>query len=147
VILVDRARRRAALKRGGGAPHVNLDDVEIPLPERDDEELLAVDEALEHLAALWPRKAELVKLRYFAGMTFYEAASALGIAAPTAKEWWRWHHCDAVATAFPNGVGTLRSRPLPLRCVAAVGHAGFGRRPWAGRVARSLGVESLQVLG
>ena len=51
----------------------------------DDERLLAVDEALEQFAAIEPRKAELVKLRYFTGMTFEEAASVLGIAVPTAK--------------------------------------------------------------
>jgi DNA-directed RNA polymerase specialized sigma24 family protein len=50
--------------------------------------LLAVDEALEHFAACDPRKAELVKLRYFTGMSFEEAASVLGIAVPTAKKWW-----------------------------------------------------------
>jgi RNA polymerase sigma factor (TIGR02999 family) len=88
LILVERARRRAALKRGGGAHYVSLDEVEIPMVVADDERLLAVDDALEKLAAIHPRKAELVKLRYFTGMTFEEAASVLGIAVPTAKEWW-----------------------------------------------------------
>src|SRR4051812_22627854 len=73
-ILVERARRRARVKRGDGAEHVNIDEVEIALPVRDEEELLAVHEALEGLAAQHPRKAELVKLRYFTGMTFAEAA-------------------------------------------------------------------------
>ena len=89
-ILVERARRRTALKRGGGAERVSLDALEIPIEVADDERLLAVDEALEQFAAVDPRKAELVKLRYFTGMTFEEAASVLGIAVPTAKEWWAY---------------------------------------------------------
>jgi DNA-directed RNA polymerase specialized sigma24 family protein len=64
--------------------------VEIPIAAADDERLLAVDAALEKLATLEPRKAELVKLRYFTGMTFEEAASVLQIAVPTAKEWWAY---------------------------------------------------------
>ena len=89
-ILVERARQRTALKRGGGAEQVSLEETEIPIAVADDERLLAVDEALEKLATLHPRKAELVKLRYFVGMTFDEAASVLGIAVPTAKEWWAY---------------------------------------------------------
>lgn len=89
-ILVDRARRRIAWKRGSGAERVSLDEMEIPPVVADDERLLAVDEVLDKLAALHPRKAELVKLRYFTGMTFEEAASVLGIAVPTAKEWWAY---------------------------------------------------------
>jgi RNA polymerase sigma factor (TIGR02999 family) len=87
-ILVERARRRSALKRGSGTGRVSLDELELPIAEADDERLLAVDEALEKLAALDPPKAELVKLRYFTGMTFEEAAAVLGIAVRTAKEWW-----------------------------------------------------------
>jgi len=89
-ILVERARRRTALKRGGGANPASLDEVEIPMAVADDERLLAVDEALVQFVAIDPRKAELVKLRYFTGMTFEEAASVLGIAVPTAKEWWAY---------------------------------------------------------
>jgi RNA polymerase sigma factor (TIGR02999 family) len=89
-ILVERARRRTALKRGGWASPVSLDEIEIPIESADDERLLAVDEALEKFAAIDPRKAELVKLRYFTGMTFEEAASVLGIAVPTAKDWWAY---------------------------------------------------------
>jgi DNA-directed RNA polymerase specialized sigma24 family protein len=55
-----------------------------------DAELLGVDEALEKLARIDPRKAELVKLRYFTGLTFDEAAEVLNIAVPTAKEWWAY---------------------------------------------------------
>jgi RNA polymerase sigma factor (TIGR02999 family) len=89
-ILIERARRRMALKRAGGASRVSLDEEEIPIEAADDERLLAVDEALEQFAARDPRKAELVKLRYFIGMSFEEAASVLGIAVPTAKKWWAY---------------------------------------------------------
>jgi RNA polymerase sigma factor (TIGR02999 family) len=89
-ILIERARRRLAAKRGDGAALVELDEIEIPSPTTDDDQLLAVNEALEKFAALDPRKAELVKLRYFVGMSFDEAAAALGIAVPTAKQWWAY---------------------------------------------------------
>ena len=89
-IIVEHARQRIALKRGGGADRVSLDGMEVAAIAADDEKLLAVDDALEKLAALAPRKAQLVKLRYFTGMTFEEAASVLGIAVPTAKEWWSY---------------------------------------------------------
>jgi RNA polymerase sigma factor (TIGR02999 family) len=89
-ILVERARQRTAQKRGGGADHVSLEAIEIPIIAPDDERLLAVDEALEKFAAIHPRKAELVKLRFFIGMTFDETACVLGIAVPTAKQWWAY---------------------------------------------------------
>jgi len=102
-ILVERARRRTALKRGGGAERIRLDEAEIPLAAAEDERLLAVDEVLEQFAAINPRQAELVKLRYFTGMTFEEAASVLGIAVPTAKEWW----------AFSRAWLAVAMRPCP----------------------------------
>ena len=89
-ILIERARRRLAAKHGGGTAPVELDEIEIPSPVADDDQLLAVNEALEKFAVLDPRKAELVKLRYFVGMSFDEAAAALGIAVPTAKQWWAY---------------------------------------------------------
>ena len=88
-ILVERARQRAALKRGGGAQRVDLDELELPAAAHD-ELLLAVDEALEKLAAHHPRQAEVVKLRYFVGMTFEEAASVLNISVRTAKARWAY---------------------------------------------------------
>jgi RNA polymerase sigma factor (TIGR02999 family) len=88
-ILVDRARRRLAAKRGAGEARLDADDVDIPAPAPDDQ-LLAVNEALTKFATLDAHKAELVKLRYFVGMTFEEAAQALGIAVPTAKQWWAY---------------------------------------------------------
>ncbi len=64
---------------------VPLDDVQIPSPEVEDDRLLDLHEALDKFGALYPQKAELVKLRYFVGMTVEEAAGVLGIAVPTAK--------------------------------------------------------------
>ncbi len=88
-ILIERARRRMAAKRGSGAAPLDVDELDIAAPAPA-ERLLAVNEALERFAALDPRKAELVKLRYFVGMSFGEAAAALGIAVPTAKQWWAY---------------------------------------------------------
>jgi RNA polymerase sigma factor (TIGR02999 family) len=89
-ILIEHARRRLAVKRGAGAEVVDLDEMEISSPVADDDHLLALNEALEKFATIDPRKAELVKLRYFVGLNFEEAASALGIAMPTAKQWWAY---------------------------------------------------------
>jgi RNA polymerase sigma factor (TIGR02999 family) len=86
-ILVDRARRRLAAKRGAGGAWLDADELDIPAPAPDDQ-LLAVNDALANFALVEARKAELVKLRYFVGLTFEEAADVLGIAVPTAKEWW-----------------------------------------------------------
>ena len=89
-ILIEHARRRLAAKRGAGVEVVDLDGLEIASPVADDDRLLALNEALEKLASVDPRKAELVKLRYFVGLNFEEAAAALGIAVPTAKQWWAY---------------------------------------------------------
>ena len=69
---------------------MDVAEVEIPSPVADDDALLRLDDAVEKLGALDPRKAELVKLRYFVGLSFAEAATALGIAVPTAKQWWAY---------------------------------------------------------
>ena len=89
-ILIERARRKLAARHGGGAEHVDADEIEIAAPTQKDDELLAVHEALDALAAHDPRKAELVKLRYFAGLKIDEAAEVLGISAPTAKRDWTY---------------------------------------------------------
>ena len=89
-ILIEHARRRRAAKRGAGAEVVDVDGLEIASPVADDDQLLAVNEALEKFAVVDERKAELVKLRYFVGLNFEEAAAALDIAVPTAKQWWAY---------------------------------------------------------
>lgn len=88
-ILIDRARRKLAQRHGGGQQRLDVDEVEIPAPAND-EELLAVNDALDHFAAVDAQKAELVKLRYFVGMTIDEAAQVLGVSEPTAKRWWAY---------------------------------------------------------
>lgn len=88
-ILVDRARRRQAARHGGGQERVDADAIELP-EAPPDETLLAVHDALERLAAVDGPKAELVKLRYFAGLSIEEAAAALDISVPTANRWWAY---------------------------------------------------------
>jgi RNA polymerase sigma factor (TIGR02999 family) len=86
-ILIDRARDKHRLKRGGGWRRLRLDRIDVSLEEPPDD-LLALDEALEGLAREDPACAELVKLRFFAGLTQEEVASALGIARRTADRYW-----------------------------------------------------------
>lgn len=87
-ILIDRARRKHAARHGGGWARTSLSDLSDATADGADEELLAVHEALDRLAAVDARKAELVKLRYFIGLSIEEAAASLGISAPTAKRDW-----------------------------------------------------------
>ena len=82
-ILIDRARRKRAERHGGDQERVDLQEVDLAGPTPDDQ-LLALDEALDKLAAKHPRQAEVVKLRYIVGMTLQEAAAALGISADAA---------------------------------------------------------------
>jgi RNA polymerase sigma factor (TIGR02999 family) len=86
-ILVEQARRKQRVKHGGGRGRVDL-DAALSLAESPDEELLALDEALDRLAAEAPQKAEVVKLRFFAGLTMPEVAAALGISLATAERHW-----------------------------------------------------------
>ena len=88
-ILIDRARRKGRQRRGSGAAHLDVDELEIASPAPDDQ-LLALDEALNQFAALEPKQAELVKLRYFVGLKIEEAAEVLGISEATAKRWWAY---------------------------------------------------------
>jgi RNA polymerase sigma factor (TIGR02999 family) len=88
-ILVEAARRKRSGKRGGGEMHADLAELQIAAPSPDDE-LLAVHDALEGLALHDLQKAELVKLRYFVGLSVEEAASALGTSERTAKRHWTY---------------------------------------------------------
>jgi len=101
-ILVDNARRKRAARHGGGQQRVEMPDLGSAVVESDDK-VLAVDEALEKFAKLDPQKAEVVKLRYFVGMTLEQAAEALGISERTAKRYWAfaraWLHEEIKAGA------------------------------------------------
>ncbi len=88
-ILVDAARGKHSLKRGADRDRRPLDEASLVAP-RDDEDLLAVDEALDRLAATDAEAAELVKLRFFAGLTSEQAAAALGVSARTAGRIWAY---------------------------------------------------------
>ena len=91
-ILVEYARHQRSEKHGGGFQRVELDAVQPQVPARDDD-LIALDEALSRLEERWPEKAKLVKLRYFAGLTLPEAATALNISQATAER--HWSFCKA----------------------------------------------------
>jgi RNA polymerase sigma factor (TIGR02999 family) len=86
-ILIDNARRKRAQKRGGGLQRQPLEAVAAPAP---DEDVVALDEALQKLAAQDPLKAQLVELRYFAGLTGEQAAEVLGISPTTADRHWAY---------------------------------------------------------
>jgi RNA polymerase sigma factor (TIGR02999 family) len=86
-ILIDRARQKRRQKRGGGRQRVPLAEADA-VAETPADDLLALDEALDRLAAAHPRMAELVKLRYFAGLSEEEAAAALGLSRATASRSW-----------------------------------------------------------
>ncbi len=86
-ILIDHARRKKSLKRGGGAQKLDLDQVDVAA-RADEENLLLINEALEKLAREDARAAELTKLRFFVGLTNEEAARALGISERSAKRYW-----------------------------------------------------------
>jgi len=88
-ILVDSARRKKAIRRGGGATHEQLQEYHFVQNEQS-EELLAVDEALDLLAKEDPVAANLVKLRYFVGMTMNEAATTMGIPLRNAERTWTY---------------------------------------------------------
>lgn len=88
-ILIDSARRKRAARHGGGLVRVGIEDVQVA-SLADDDELLAVHDVLDKLAAEDSQKAELTKLRYFVGLTFEEAAEVLGISVATAKRHWAY---------------------------------------------------------
>lgn len=88
-ILIDNARRKQTLRHGGDLERVNLEALELAA-NLDDEQLLALNDALEHFAIHDARKAELVKLRFFVGLTNEQAARVLGVSEPTAKRDWAY---------------------------------------------------------
>jgi len=88
-ILVERARRERRLRHGGGAHRVDLSEVDV-IAGVPSEDLMALDEALERLARTDPAAAQLVKLRYFAGLTMAKAAESLGIPLRTAERNWTY---------------------------------------------------------
>ena len=88
-ILIDQARRKQALRHGGGAQRVSLDALELAANLEDDQ-LLALNDALAQFAQHDARKAELVKLRFFTGLTNEQAAQVLGVSEPTVKRDWAY---------------------------------------------------------
>jgi RNA polymerase sigma factor (TIGR02999 family) len=96
-ILIENARRKGRVRRGGGLRRVGLDEAQL-LTDGPNEDLLALDDALNRLAELDPVRAELVKLRFFAGLTMPEAAAVLGISLTTAERYWTfaraWLHAE-----------------------------------------------------
>jgi RNA polymerase sigma factor (TIGR02999 family) len=95
-ILVEDARRKRSLKRGGARHRVNLDEA-VSYAQEPADDLLSLDEALNQLAGEDPKKADLVKLRYFGGLSVQEAADVLGISRATADRYWAyakvWLYC------------------------------------------------------
>ena len=109
-ILIDNARRKQAIRHGGGLHRTELDSDALPIDgAAPDDELLAVHEALDALADHDARKAELVKLRYFAGLTLEEAAAALDLSERTAKRDWAyaraWLYREIARRQEPSGSG------------------------------------------
>ena len=103
-ILVEHARRRGRLKRGGHLDRVGLRDADLPFEpdEFDDERLLMLDAALDRLGVIDPRKARVVERRFFAGLTVEEAAAAMNTSASTVARDWRlaraWLRCELEGT-------------------------------------------------
>jgi RNA polymerase sigma factor (TIGR02999 family) len=89
-ILIDRARHKQTCKAGGGHHRLALDDIEQAFDEGNGDRLIALDAALQQLEAEDPRKAELVKLRFFGGLTVEQAAAALGVSTSTAEKDWTY---------------------------------------------------------
>jgi RNA polymerase sigma factor (TIGR02999 family) len=106
-IVIEQARRKRTQRQGGGLQRLPLDEVEIATPEPDDD-VLALDEALDQFERIDPVKAQLVKLRYFAGLTAQQAAEVLGISTTTADRYWSyaraWLHA-ALKKGEPDSAG------------------------------------------
>jgi RNA polymerase sigma factor (TIGR02999 family) len=116
-ILIDNARRKARPKHGGERKRVNLDEAAaVCEPTASPDDLLALDEALTKLAAEEPIKADLVKLRFFTGLTIRQAAEALGISEATAERYWTyarvWLYCELDPTPVSHAQTNLK-KPSP----------------------------------
>jgi len=103
-VLVDDVRSRLAQRRGGGAPHVELDAAEeVAATDETDDRIAAIDQALQRLTRLNPRLAQTVECRYFAGYTEPETAEALGVSLATVQRDWAkaraWLHRELMGTA------------------------------------------------
>jgi RNA polymerase sigma factor (TIGR02999 family) len=113
-ILVENARRKRSARHGGGLVRHDFADIQLVAPEIC-EDLEALDEALDRLAKNDPIKAELVKLRHFAGLTIEEAAQALGISMTTANRYWAfaraWLHQEIIS----GGPAAQNAPPLPKK--------------------------------
>jgi RNA polymerase sigma factor (TIGR02999 family) len=92
-ILIENARRKKALKHGGGRQRVPLAQVDVPIDPEDTTDVLALDAALNRLAELDPVKAKLVELRFFGRLTVREAADILKIPLTTAENYWAYARC------------------------------------------------------
>ena len=101
-ILIERARRRQAVRHGGGLERVDFSHVEQSASEPIDEKILALSAAMEQLAELSPERAELVKLRYFAGLTLEQTAATLGISLASAKRSWTYSRAWLLAAMSRN---------------------------------------------
>ena len=114
-VLIERARAKARLRRGGGERPLNLDAVTVAV-ETAPEELLLVDEALDKLEAQDADKARLVKLRFFTGLTNKEAGASLGISPTTAKRYWTfaraWLYSE-ITTAIQDSGPAHPTRDTP----------------------------------
>ena len=100
-ILIENARRRRRLKHGGGQGKADVDLVDLRCTMRDDD-LIALDEALEELKRDDPTNARLIELRFFAGLTNEQAAEALGISGATAKRHWRYARAVLRSSIWPE---------------------------------------------
>ncbi len=108
-ILLERARKKARVRHGGALQRVNLDEVTIATQDKD-EVILAVDEALEKLAAESPEKAEIVKLRYFGGLQHAEIGEVLGVSEPTVRRHWAYARSWLYAELKGAGHGKSETR-------------------------------------
>lgn len=107
-ILIDQARKKRSIKHGGEMKRVDLQEIDLPAHMQENR-LLDMSDALDQFQSIDPAKAELVKLRYFAGLKISEAAKILEISVPTANRWWHyakaWMYREMTQMKFPSKNG------------------------------------------